>query len=201
MGLLRILTWPLRPFWRGFLGWMSAGDPWQRLGFQPPVARYGLGSTREFAWYFERQSAVEVNSLEDVMSWLVTCEYVTDPALFRSEDHWQHPAEFERIRRGDCEDHAIWAWRKLVELGYDADLVCGRTLPTDPSNPDERGHVWVIVRRDDSVMLLETVDKRRDAMLVTLTDAASRYRPEFGVDRSLKRYTFNGALITRHERA
>src|SRR5205085_1473130 len=68
-----------------------------------------------FAWYFEGQSAVTVGSVDDVCEWLLECEYVHDPELFHEPDFWQHPRTFERLRKGDCEDHALWAWRKLVE--------------------------------------------------------------------------------------
>src|SRR5690348_3236184 len=46
------------------------------------------------------------------------CEYVRDPVHER--DFWQHPKTFEQLRKGDCEDHALWAWRKLTELGISA---------------------------------------------------------------------------------
>ncbi len=34
---------------------------------------------------------------------------------------------FRGKRRGDCKDHALWAWRKLNELGIAAELVCGQS--------------------------------------------------------------------------
>jgi hypothetical protein len=50
--------------------------------------------------------------------------------LFGEADFWQHPSTFERLRTGDCEDFAVWAWRKLIELGYDVDLVAGGVFGT-----------------------------------------------------------------------
>ena len=166
-----------------------------------PVQRYGPGSIHDFAWYFEGASGVTTSSVDDIQDWLVGCEYVSDPDLFRVADYWQHPRTFEQIKRGDCEDHAIWAWRKLIELGYDADLVEGRFLPWAPGRPDgDRTHVWVIYRRDGQSFLLEATCKVKNNMVRSLADATSRYRPELGVDRNRKTYAFAGAILTMRER-
>ena len=111
-----LLFWPLRPLWRLFLRVVPVADPWERLNYRVPAKRYGPGSIHDFAWYFEGASGVATSSVEDIQEWLLGCEYVSDPDLFRVADYWQHPRTFEQIRRGDCEDHAIWAWRKLIEL-------------------------------------------------------------------------------------
>jgi hypothetical protein len=140
--LSRILYWTLRPAWRLILRVLPHEDPWTRLQYRVPVHRYGLGAKHDFAWYFEGDSGVSAENIGDVCDWLLSCEYVRDPELFHEADFWQHPRTFEQLRRGDCEDHALWAWRKLVELGYDADLVSGRQLPWDPDDPrDQGGHV------------------------------------------------------------
>ena len=66
-----------------------------------------------------------VKSLQEICEWLVGCDYADDEAFFNEPDFWQHPVMFEQTRKGDCEDHALWAWRKLVELGFEAELVRG----------------------------------------------------------------------------
>ncbi len=91
-----------------------------------PPGAFGPGSERPFAQYFEGESSVRVASIEEIVAWLQTCEYVSDVELFRKRDVWQHPSAFEHLRRGDCEDFALWAWRKLGELGIDADFCVGR---------------------------------------------------------------------------
>ena len=196
-----LLFWPLKPFWRLLLRVIPTPDPWERLGYRVSARRFGPGSTHDFAWYFEGGSDVPVSSVDDIAQWLLGCEYVTDPDLFRVADYWQHPRTFEQIRRGDCEDHAVWAWRKLVELGYDADLVAGRCLPWTPGAEDsERTHAWVMFRRDGASYLFETTSKIKEHMVRPLADVSSTYRPELGVDKQRKSFTFGGALLTIRER-
>ena len=94
-------------------------DPWARSPAVLPTRAFGRGSVRDFRWYFERESEVPVRSIDEVCDWLLGCAYVSDRELFNESDFWQHPGTFERLRQGDCEDYALWAWRKLVELGPD----------------------------------------------------------------------------------
>jgi len=199
--LRRVLYWSIRPAWRLVLRVMPADDPWQRVEYRVPVSRYGAGSTHDFSWYFEGQSLVDIRTLDELRDWLVGCEYMQDPELFHEADFWQHPRTFEQLRRGDCEDHALWAWRKLLELGYDADLVSGRCLPWQPGDAEgERGHVWVVFRRDGQTYLLEAVSKSRERIIRSLDEARAEYRPEYGVDRQRRRFAFNGVIHTMRER-
>jgi hypothetical protein len=196
-----LLFWPLRPFWRLMLRVIPAPDPWERVGYRVPARKFGPGSTHDFAWYFQGTSTVFVSSLDDIENWLLGCEYVSDPDLFRVDDYWQHPQTFEQIRRGDCEDFALWAWRKLIELGYDADLVAGRCLPWTPgADGQERTHCWVMLRRDGASYLFETTSKVKEQMVRPLAEVAGEYRPELGVDRHRKSFAFGGALVTMRER-
>ncbi len=199
--LRRILYWSTRPALRLVLMVLPVDDPWARFEYRVPVRRYGLGAKHDFGWYLEGDSSVAIASIDEIQEWLLSCEYVRDPELFHEADFWQHPTTFERLRQGDCEDHALWAWRKLLELGYDADLVSGRCLPWSPDASDaQRGHVWVVFRKDGDAYLFETVAKSRDGMIRRLADVASAYRPEFGVDRLRNRYAFNGFLLTLRDR-
>jgi hypothetical protein len=180
---------------------MPGGDPWERVDYGVPIRHYGRGAKHDFSWYFEGESLVRIETIDDVVDWLLECEYVQDPELFHEPDFWQHPRTFERLRRGDCEDHALWAWRKLIELGYDAELVSGRFLPWQPGvSGQECGHAWVIFRRDEERYLFETTSKDRSRVIRPLADAAAGYRPEYGVDRSKQRFAFYGVLLTMRER-
>ena len=96
-----------------------------------PASAFGPGSQRPFAEYFEGESRVPVGSIDGIVAWLQTCEYVTDLELFHQPDVWLHPGAFERLRRGDCEDFALWAWRKLAEIGIDAEFCVGRVICDD----------------------------------------------------------------------
>jgi hypothetical protein len=195
----RRLSLLLAPIARLFARKGAAVDAWGRSGYGVPPGAFGSGHQHDFSWYFEGESAVSVESVEDVQTWLLTCEYVNDQALFNEPDFWQHPRTFEQLRRGDCEDHALWAWRKLVELGLDADLVSGSVLQRDGEAPDRGAHVWVVLRQEGQTFLFETVAKAKDRMLQPLDAHRARYRPEFGVDRNRRPFAFNGAVAAFRE--
>ncbi len=180
---------------------IPAPDPWERIGYRVPPRRFGPGSSHGFEWYFEGESTVAVSNVDDIVDWLLGCEYVSDPDLFRVDDYWQHPQTFEQIRRGDCEDHALWAWRKLIELGYDAELVAGRCLPWTPGvEGNDRTHAWVMFRRDGESFVFEATSKVRERVVRPLAEVTSAYRPEIGVDRHRKSFAFGGVLVTMRER-
>ena len=171
-------------------------DPWTRVSRGVPLSLYGKGSQRDFGWYLEGESTVRVASIEDIQDWLLACEYVDDRELFNETDFWQHPRTFEHLRRGDCEDHALWAWRKLVELGVDAELVSGRQLADD----DFTGHVWVMFTRGDETFLFETVAKRREHMLRPVSAVRELYRPEVSVNSRRERFAYHGYLWSLREK-
>jgi hypothetical protein len=60
--------------------------------------------------------------------------------------------------------------------------------------------MWVIFRHNGEQFLFETVAKDRHRMVGLLTEAAHRYRPEFGVDRNRERFAFNGVLHSMRDR-
>ena len=164
-------------------------DPWQRLAYEAPLAMFGEGARHGFDWVFEGESAIAVRSLDDVLDWLEGCHYESDPSLFRESDYWQHPHTFERLRRGDCEDFALWAWRKLVELGIDADLVIGRRVP--PTSENSR-HAWILFREGSDEFVLEPVIRDRSEAVRHVSTVRGAYIPEFGVARDRRRFVFAG---------
>ena len=171
-------------------------DPWTRVARGVPLTLYGAGSQRDFGWYLEGESSVRIGSIAEIQDWLLACEYVDDRELFNEQDFWQHPRTFEHLRRGDCEDHALWAWRKLVELGVDAELVSGRQL----SDEDRTGHVWVMFTHGGETLLFETVAKRRELMLRPVSAVRELYRPEVSVDGKRQRFAYHGYLWTLREK-
>jgi Bacterial transglutaminase-like cysteine proteinase BTLCP len=187
----RILVRLLTPLARRLIGKIGVAERWERLAIVPPVAALASGSRNEFAWYFEGESSVVASSLEQVHEWLATCTYVQDMAQFRERDFWQHPVTFERLRSGDCEDYALWAWRKLVELDYDADFVVGRVA--DGEAP-RAGHAWIVFRRDGMEYLYEPVWKQLAEALQPLSAVMANYTPEYGVGRDMARFTYSGRL-------
>ena len=172
-------------------------DPWQCVECDGPVELLGTGSVRELGWYFEGESTVPVSTFEEVCSFLLGCTYVRDDELFRVPDFWQHPLTFEQIRRGDCEDHALWAWRRLRELGYRAHLVTG-SCSRDEVDPG--AHAWVIFHGEGGLYLLEPTTKSREAMVRPLDLMRQLYQPHFSVDESLKLFLYGGWYVAQLSR-
>jgi hypothetical protein len=171
-------------------------DPWERSSAELSPRAFGRGAVRDFRWYFERESLVRVASLDEVCDWLLGCAYVSDRELFNEADVWQHPGTFERLRQGDCEDYALWAWRKLVELGVDAELVSGRW---DVTRADAGPHAWVVFREGDAEFLLEAVARTRAAMVRPLAEVRAQYRPHAAVNARFETTAFAGAVLTEQE--
>ena len=135
--------------------WLASNDPWAHVVHPVPFRYFGLGSRREFNWYLEGNSVVGVASIHEIKRWLLGCVYKTDRALFDDPDFCQHPEMFEGLRQGDCEDHAIWAWRKLKELGVPARLYSGRVLM--PVTGGAGFHAWVVFEHEGRSWLFESV--------------------------------------------
>jgi hypothetical protein len=154
-----------------------------------PARAFGPGSRQPFAEYFEGESCVRVGSIDDIVAWLHTCEYITDFELFRERDFWQHPVTFERLRRGDCEDFALWAWRKLAEVGIDAEFCVGRVISDDRL---DRQHAWVVYRVNGTEFLFEPAARTPSTMIRPLEDAMGEYVPHFAVNHRFETNAFVG---------
>lgn len=99
--------------------------------------------------YVSQPLSVKCESIGDVRSFLVTCRGVSDMEQFGKEDYWQPPEHFEQVKKGDCEDFALWTWRQLLALGYDARVVFGR------QGRYGTGHAWVTFAKDGKYFLVE----------------------------------------------
>lgn len=172
-------------------------DPWERLDVSPGLRQFGPGARLDFGDYLTGASRVEVSSLEEMQTWLLACEYASDESLFNETDFWQHPSTFERMRAGDCEDFALWGWRKLLELGIDADFVTGYC--TKEGALDGR-HAWVLFRRDNGQFLFEPGARSLERMVRRLDDVRSEYIPQFGVNRRAKQFAFAGYMVVEKMR-
>ena len=151
-----------------------------------PSHVFGPGSQQPFTTYFEGETSVRVTCIDDIVAWLKTCEYVSDLELFHERDVWQHPTSFERRKRGDCEDFALWAWRKLAELGIDAEFFVGRVA--------DHQHAWVVYRIDETEFLFEPA-ARTPRMIRPLAEVRSGYVPHFAVNRRLATCAFVGCTL------
>jgi hypothetical protein len=165
---------------------------WDRLSMRVPASVFGPGSHQPFAAYFEGPSSVSVQSIDEIVAWLQTCQYVSDLELFQEHDRWQHPVAFERLRRGDCEDFALWAWRKLAEIGIDAEFCVGRVLVDDRPELD-RQHAWVVYRVNGTEYLFEPAARNTTAMIRPLVDAMGDYVPHFAVNHRFDTNAFLGS--------
>lgn len=170
---------------------------WERVTIRVPPSVFGPGSRQPFAEYFEGVSGVRVGSIDDIVAWLQTCEYVSDLEQFHERDVWQHPGAFEERRRGDCEDFALWAWRKLAEIGVDAELCVGRVICSDRPEVD-RQHAWVVYRDSGTAFLFEPAARTPARMIRPLVDAMAEYVPHFAVNHRFDSNAFVGCASDAH---
>lgn len=158
----------------------ASGDAWTHVRCRVPPWVFGPGAPPDFRWCFESETNVRVRSVNELCEWLRGCRYAYDRDVFVTSDYWQHPRTFELIRRGDCEDHAMWAWRKLREIGFPAWLVVGRV-----NWPHAAGHthVWVqFTRGEGEEVVLEAAAKDGSPMIRTVDEVRDEYRPHFAVE-------------------
>ena len=99
--------------------------------------------------YVSQPLSVKCKTIQEVRQFLRGCEYVSDKDLFDKDDYWQPPEEFEQRKKGDCEDFALWTWRQLIDLGYDARFIGGS------AGRYGDGHAWVEYFKDGKCFLLE----------------------------------------------
>lgn len=185
--------WTLVPVLRAALRLLTRGmtdvDRWERLDTAAPMREYEAGKETDFASYLAGASLVAVRDTHEVEAWLRGCEYEREPE--RPEAWSARPSHFERERRGNCFDHALWAWRRLRELGHDAELVMGRR----DRDRQEARHAWVVVRAPGGDVLWETVEKDDEAMVRPLRDLpVDEYWPEHGIGAQGQRFVYGGYL-------
>ncbi|MBK8195825.1 MAG: transglutaminase domain-containing protein [Lewinellaceae bacterium] len=65
---------------------------------------------------------LNLGQLCDVFDSATDWEYVNDPA---GRDYFAHPFESHRVRRGDCDDYAIYLASLASAIGFEADIVVG----------------------------------------------------------------------------
>lgn len=120
-----------------------------RKVLRPDLRRKGVHPTFPMGRYVSQALAVKCQTIEDVRQFLTTCRAVSDEELFGKKDYWQPPEQFERSRKGDCEDFALWTWRQFLAMGYDARVVFGR------HGRYGIGHAWVTFEKQGKCFLVE----------------------------------------------
>jgi len=105
---------------------------------QPFHRRKGPRPTFPIGRFITQPLTVHCTRLEEVRQFLCKCRYVSDEKLFKKEEHWQPPEEFEKNKAGDCEDFSLWTWRQLLAMGLNCRIVFGK------HGRYGMGHAWVI---------------------------------------------------------
>lgn len=105
--------------------------------------------------YVKRPLTITCEDLDEVKAFLRTCRYVPDFQQFDRLDYWFPPDEFEKARKGDCEDFALWTWRQLMNMGYQARFVTGKV-----GWLIAMGHAWVTFAEDGRVFIVEATTPR-----------------------------------------
>lgn len=151
----------------------EAYDAAGRQVSQPFSRRKGPHPTFPMGRYVSQPLTVKCTTMQEVREFLASCKYVSDEELFGKRDYWQPPEEFEERKKGDCEDFALWTWRQLLAMGYDARFIGGA------AGRYGTGHAWVEYFRDDKWYLLEPQRARIGASMPRLSTI--RYEPKLSV--------------------
>jgi hypothetical protein len=129
--------------------------------------------------YVSQPLPTKCKNLAEVRCFLITCRYVSDQAQFGKRDYWMPPQEFEQRKKGDCDDFALWTWRQLLAMGYDARFVVGH------SGRYGSGHAWVTYTENGRTFLVEALAAWVTAKLPRLSTV--RYQPGISVTWDGKR--------------
>jgi hypothetical protein len=151
----------------------EAYDAYGKQVSDPFHRRKGVHSTFPMGRYVSRPVGVQCKTIDDIRSFLSSCQYVSDQELFGKRDYWQPPEDFEKRRKGDCEDFALWTWRQLLNIGYDTRFIGGRASRYGD------GHAWVEYFQDGRCFLLEPLRWRIGCTMPRLSTL--RYEPRISV--------------------
>jgi len=123
--------------------------------------------------YLSQPLSKDLKTIDELRSFLKTCTYVSDKEQFNKDEYWLPPEEFELLRKGDCEDFALYAWRQLIQMGYKARFVAGY------SGRYGTGHAWVTFDRKNRHYICEPI-ACHFSRLPKLT--MIRYNPEISIE-------------------
>lgn len=126
-----------------------------RITLLPEKRSLHFKPTAAMGTYMSGDLMTRCKSIAEIREFLRRCRYVSDPEQFGVRDSWTHPCDFEVTRQGDCDCFALWAWRQLVEMGYEARFVIGNV------GYGRWFHAWVTFRENGDDYLLEATAARR----------------------------------------
>ncbi len=148
---------------------------------------FGSGAIIEFDEFLKGDTAVSAHSVHEIIDFLISCQYALDMDLFKKPDHWQLPLEFEELKKGDCEDHALWAWHKLHKLGIPSEFIVGTMY--NERQKRWNGHAWLTINQKGRLQLFETV-RKSGSLIQPLDDVKHKYRPYVGIDHHLRTFSY-----------
>jgi hypothetical protein len=85
------------------------------------------------------------------------------------------PQEFERRQAGGTFAHALWAWRKCIDLEEGPRLTIGAY--------HDSPHAWVTLYEETRAFIFETT--RKDELVLLRSWEQSLYEPWFSIDANL----------------
>jgi hypothetical protein len=145
------------------------------IGF--PVSRkhkHLFHGTFPIGRYVSQPLSFQCSSIKELCHFLNKCAYMSDQEQFHREDYWMPPEEFEKCKRGDCDDFALWTWRQLIGMGYKARYVIGR------SGKYGEGHAWVTMEKMGKFYIVEPLASMTGEALPRLS--VVRYEPNGSVE-------------------
>lgn len=86
-------------------------------------------------------------------------DYISDYDFIGKADYWQHPEEFERNRKGDCEDYAIAKYNALLRMGVDPDTLRLAYVILFKNGKKEAHMVLLLQHGDDDFWVLDNAVK------------------------------------------
>ena len=153
----------------------EAYDSVGKLLYLPSKKRHRFfAPTLPMRRYVTQPLTVRCHTFTDLREFLRTCRYVPDVEQFGTTDYWLPPEEFERRKQGDCEDFALWTWRQMLTMGYEARFVGGS------AGRYGVGHAWVTFRDGGRTFLLEPLLAAAGETMPRLKTL--RYQPAVSVE-------------------
>lgn len=99
--------------------------------------------------YINKPLAHQCSTVKEIREFLQGCKYISDKKQFNQEEFWLPPDEFEKVKKGDCDEFALWTWRQFMGMGYVARFVIGRTRKSG------KGHAWVTIEKEGKNYIVE----------------------------------------------
>ena len=145
-----------------------------RKTFRPDLRRRsGFQSTFPPGRFLSQPLKHWCSDFSELRRFLAKCKYVSDKEQFGEDDYWQPPDKFEELKKGDCEDFALWTWRQLIHMNYPARFVLGT------AGRYGEGHAWITFERNGKAFLLEPLSWSVGLRLPRLS--VIRYKPKFSI--------------------